>query len=409
MKRILLAMARVVAGLPLNIVYLLASLVPKDRKLWLFSAWNGRRYSDNPKYIYKYLLAHRTDIKAIWITRDKKLHRAMQNESLPVALAFSLAGICYQLRAGAVVFTHSVDWDFAAAFVGSQAKRVQTWHGMPMKKIGFDDTKDRNSRLKAKLNSWLLPFKNERFDLVVSGSAADKAKYQTAFDVDPENISVTGYPRNDEIVRTISRKAAAETKRIIYMPTFRGTVGSEFQLLQASGLDYPRADSILKEIGAELYIKLHPVQVFSKDDLDAINRSANIKAVFNDDDIYEQIGEYDILITDFSGIYFDFLITGKPIIMAPFDLGKYTSMDRELYYSYDEICPDPPCLTWDAVFSRICELVAGDEARTSRYARLQARFHKYRDANSSERVVNEIERLVGLVSDRDARIQATGH
>ena len=56
MKRILISFIRVIVGFPLNLVYIIACLVPKDRDLWLFSAWNGRRFIDNPKYIYKYLL-----------------------------------------------------------------------------------------------------------------------------------------------------------------------------------------------------------------------------------------------------------------------------------------------------------------------------------------------------------------
>lgn len=396
MKRILLALARVGFSLPFNVLYLLACLVPKDRTLWLFSAWNGKRFSDNPKYIYKHLISSNSPIRAVWVTRDRKLHDAMRAQNLPVVYALSIEGIVHQLRAGAVVFTHSVDWDYVSAFVGRQVKRIQTWHGMPIKKIGFDDARDRNARLKARLNNLLMPYKNERFDLVVSGSEADKSKYHTAFDVALEKIRVTGYPRNDEIVKSITQPGLATQKRIIYMPTFRGAVGSEFALLQGSGFDYAKADALMRDIGATLYIKLHPVQVFSQADLDAMARCANVKPLFNDGDIYEQIGNYDILITDYSGIYFDFLITGKPIIMAPFDLEEYVSKDRELYYPYNNICPDPPCFTWNEVFARLRQLSTGEAVDPTRYFRLQKQFHQFLDDRSSERVVNEIKHLVGI-------------
>lgn len=396
MKRILLALTRVSFGLLFNVLYLLACLVPKDRTLWLFSAWNGKRFCDNPKYIYMHLIASDSRIRAVWVTRDRKLRDSMRAQNLPVVYVWSIEGIVHHLRAGAVVFTHSVEWEYFSALVSRQVKRIQTWHGMPIKKIGFDDTRDRNARLKARLNNLLMPYKNERFDLVISGSETDRSKYRTAFDIAQEKICVTGYPRNDQIVKSIAQPFPSMQKSIIYMPTFRGAVGSEFALLQGWGFDYCQADALMKGIGATFYIKLHPVQVFSQADLEAMASCAHVKPLFNEGDIYEQIGNYDILITDYSGIYFDYLITGKPIVMAPFDLEEYISNDRELYYPYNDICPEPPCLTWNAVFARLRQLSAGEAVDPTRYLKLQKQFHQFLDGRSSERVAKEIKHLMGI-------------
>lgn len=379
-----------------NIAFFFACLVPKNRKLWIFSAWNGRKYLDNPKYIYRFLNEHQIDVSVVWVVKDKNLYDEMRQMGLPVAYAYSVRGIACQLRAGIVVFTHSVAWDFISCFIGCGVKRVQTWHGMPIKKIGYDDA--RYSSFRTRLRALLLPYENDRLDLVIAGSEADKSKYCTAFNVHAEKIRITGYPRNDEIVRSIARSSLSgeRGKKVIYMPTLRGAVGSEFRLLEESNFDFETADRMFREIDVDFYIKLHPVQVFSKRDLDAIYQSSQIHAVGNEGDIYEQIGTFDILITDFSGIYFDFLITGKPIIMAPLDLANYLRQDRELYYSYEDLCPDKPCASWNDVLLRLRKLVQTNCSSSETYRQLQQKFHMYLDANSSQRVCVELNKLAGV-------------
>jgi CDP-glycerol glycerophosphotransferase len=132
------------------------------------------------------------------------------------------------------------------------------------------------------------------------------------------------------------------------------------------------------------------VQVFSKEDTEQIAKSSRIKAILNHGDIYEHLHNYDVLITDFSGIFFDFLITGKPIIMAPINMDTYLHEDRELYYNYEAICPDTPCMHWDEVLNKIIDVCKEDYLQSNRYTALQKKFHTYLDAMSSRRVVREL-------------------
>jgi len=376
----------------LNPVYLIASLTPKDENIWLFSAWNGKKFLDSPKYVFKYLLSNNGAICAIWVAKDKTLYNEMVAQGFPVAYAYSLRGLYLQMRAGIVVFTHSVEWDFVASFVGYTTKRVQTWHGIPLKKIGYDNKKDGNQRLKELIRLIILPFTTVRLDLVIAASEVDKAHLQSAFGVTSNKVRVTGYPRNDSLVGKTPNGSHDNNriKRIIYMPTFRGNVGSEFKLLIASGFDFKKVDALLKDLNLELYIKLHPVQVFSKEDTEQIAKSSCIKAILNHGDIYEHLHNYDVLITDFSGIFFDFLITGKPIIMAPINMDTYLHEDRELYYNYEAICPDTPCMHWDEVLNKIIDVCKEDYLQSNRYTALQKKFHTYLDAMSSRRVVREL-------------------
>lgn len=386
---------RKLAGLTLgNIVYAFASLVPRDDKLWLFAAWNGRRYLDNPKYIYEYVTTNYPDVRAVWICKDRALYRALLNTGRTAAYAYSWRGILYQLRGSLVVFTHSVSWDFVPILIGKGVKRAQTWHGIPLKRIGYDDTRV-DLRSQARILRRLFWYEDDRCDLVLAASETEAEKYRTAFNVLPTGVRITGYPRNDQIIRSVARHARLPhgSVHVIYMPTFRGEAGSEFRLFEESGFDFQAADRLCAELGLELHIKLHPVQTFSERDRQRIADSSNLHVIGNVDDIYERLGEFDALITDFSGIFFDFLITGRPIVMAPIGFDDYVANDRELYYHYEDICPAAPCRTWDEVFAQLRDLANSDFSPGERYRALQARFHRYLDAGSAERAAGELRRL----------------
>jgi CDP-glycerol glycerophosphotransferase len=125
-------------------------------------------------------------------------------------------------------------------------------------------------------------------------------------------------------------------------------------------------------------------------DIDAIKKCSNIHAVMNNGDIYEELYKFDVLITDFSGIYFDFLITGKPIIMAPFNLDEYISQDRSLYYDYESICPSAPVRNWQELFCVLADIKNGEITQGEMYAHLRSRFHKNLDSLSSKRAIDAI-------------------
>lgn len=378
----------------LNIIYCISFLTPKKRGLWLFSSWFGKKFLDNPKYIYQELLKNSDGVRPYWLVKDKVLLKKLEALKYPVINAFSVKGFWLQIRAEVVVFTHSVRSEFIPCLVGTQTKKVQTWHGIPIKKIGFDNQISNENE--GKKVRFLLPFLREKYDLVTAVGEEDKKTYHSAFRTPLEKIKITGYPRNDEIFRhsKFSRKSVIGKLKIIYMPTLRGGINDEFNLLSKEYFDFKLIDRQLHTLNANLYIKLHPVQVFSQKDKRLIDLSKNIIALLNnDDDIYESLGKYDVLVTDYSGIFFDFLISGKPIIMAPIDYDDYLKHDRKLYYDYFNISPALPCSNWHEIL-RTIEALTKEKKTSSLYYKIQKRFHKYNDQKSTKRVIEEIKNLV---------------
>ena len=89
------------------------------------------------------------------------------------------------------------------------------------------------------------------------------------------------------------------------------------------------------------------------------------------------------MVTDYSGGYFDFMLSGKPILFAPFDLDKYKQQERDLYYPYEDVTLKPYAYTWPELIDNI---VSVKEAGLPNdyyegYKNLQQHFHEPLAAN----------------------------
>ncbi len=110
-------------------------------------------------------------------------------------------------------------------------------------------------------------------------------------------------------------------------------------------------------------------------------------------DIYTVLNEFDCLITDYSSIYFDFLLTDKPIIFAPFDFKWYISNDRELYFDYKKVTPGPTCSNWKEVIDSIKVIKDNSHKYENELSELKMKFHKYHDKENCKRVFDRISSL----------------
>ncbi len=121
------------------IFFLFSTIIPKNKKIWVFGAWFGMKYADNSKYLYKYVTANHKEIIAVWVCKDKRLVNELRNSHINAYYYCSLLGIWYQCRAGFIFVTHAIYSDLNTYCISPLTKRIQLWHGIPLKKIGYDD------------------------------------------------------------------------------------------------------------------------------------------------------------------------------------------------------------------------------------------------------------------------------
>ena len=118
-------------------LYWLSYLIPKDKNLWVFGAWFGERYADNSKYLFEYVNKYHPEIKAVWLTRNQNTYDLIKKKGYKVYKINSLGGIYYSLRAKVGII--SVGLKDINMYLTGNMQIVQLWHGIPLKKIMFDD------------------------------------------------------------------------------------------------------------------------------------------------------------------------------------------------------------------------------------------------------------------------------
>ena len=374
-------------------LYHIAKIAPKNASVWIFGAIEGNGYADNAKYLFEWINAN-TDIKAVWVTRNKEIYKKLKNLGFKVCKSYSLKAIYYGLIAKVCVTTH-INTTTTMKFLNNpKTLLVQLWHGAPLKKIGSDSTLDGGkAEFKNIFEKFFCPFLTEKYDLVTAISNEDKSKFHSAFNhfcshVTEQNIKITGYARNDILIN----KNPKDSFNVIYMPTFRNYGKDDVKTLFEK-FNPIKFDKILGENNINLIIKVHPFNEPNSDIKSELENCKNIKFA-NQNDANEILCQANILITDYSSCYFDFLLTERPIIFAPFDLGEYKQKYRELYYDYNDITPGPKCETWDEVIEWVVKFKNNSNPYLQERKILKNKFHIYQDANSCERIYNEIIKLI---------------
>ncbi|MBI4349907.1 MAG: CDP-glycerol glycerophosphotransferase family protein [Elusimicrobia bacterium] len=103
-------------------------------------------------------------------------------------------------------------------------------------------------------------------------------------------------------------------------------------------------------------------------------------------ELNELLPDIDVLVTDYSGAYLDYLLLDRPVIFAPFDLERYLEKDRGLYEDYSAATPGVKCRNWSEVFASLDKILAGEELYKAERRLALRKYHSYRDADSSKRV-----------------------
>ena len=356
-------------------------LIPRNKRLWVFGAWFGKEFSDNSKALFDHIRINHPEIKAIWLTHSKEV---CDNVDGAIRIN-SLKGILVSLKAGVVIYSSGIS-DVNRFFING-AFRVQCWHGAPMKKIGMDDN-FHFQPLKNKIIKLLFPFNYQlNQSVVVSTAKIFNDKLSSAFDT--KNIWTTGYPRNDIFFSTHTNPLIQEWNlkyqnpvKIMYLPTFRDH-DKDFNPFKKYKFPIVEFEKYLDVSNSILITNAHFVmnKVFQGN---TFKRIINLKRAFGQE-LNFILKDVDILITDYSGVYFDYLLLKKPIILAPFDLNEYEKNSRQLNFNYETEIVGSKAENWEEILNIL---------KTRNYQKPDwdkvKKFNFYHDGGSSERLTKKI-------------------
>lgn len=316
----------------------LSMLNKRDKNLIVFGSWFGEKFADNSKALFLYALKNGRN--AVWITKNEDVYSKMKDEGYPVEMAYSKKGIAVCSKAGYVVYSTG-QRDVNENCIGG-AVLINLWHGIPLKKIMHDDriSTDR-TKIKARIQDAILkiPYKKE---YIFSTSDRISEIYTSAFKTDINHIIQIGQVRNDcffngQMKKKIYGNNIAYEKLVVYMPTHRNAGKTAIEIDKI--FDLEKLNQYCQKNKCLFMIKKH---FYHKNEVVDLSKYSNIVDYTNlDCDTQELLFNADVLITDYSSCYIDYLLLDKPVIFYCYDYANYLENDRDMYFEYDSVTPGP--------------------------------------------------------------------
>jgi len=367
----------------------LSFIVPKKKGLTIVVGKKNGLLAGNTMYFFLYGVKHGKNVK--FLTRDKSILVNHPELSDHILLYPSYKSIVALLRASFFVVDHS-HWSLFYPiyfFLSIRARRIHLWHGLTFKPVERGLIIGKFANFKARLFRRLI-----RYDAVISTSDFWTENLYKKYFLYKQAVNC-GYPRNDVLFReprdfdlTKVDKAKFEMLKIskekgnkiaIYAPTFRDVDRSD--AFSNKHLDFETLNMFLNKNKIILVLKFHPRNAGSYPDM------SNIINYDKSYDVYPVMSLSDLLITDYSSIYIDYLIIDRPIIFFNYDYELYLKNNRALQSTFLETIPGVVSYTQNDLEKAMYDhLILGQDTHSRQRHELRDISYEYLDGNSSQRI-----------------------
>ncbi|PFP23280.1 CDP-glycerol--glycerophosphate glycerophosphotransferase [Bacillus sp. AFS073361] len=361
----------------------------------LYESRDGKSVTDSPYAIFKYLLHHPEfqHFKHIWsIHHVKELESVIANYKDLKNVIFVKRNSKEYLKWLATSKYLINNSTFQPFFIPKKEQvYINTWHGTPLKRMGFDipgNPAHSQNVVRNFLSADYLLSPNDHTTKMFLNSYKLNGLYNG-------EIIQEGYPRIDltyhtdadrfhSLLTRLGLEIDKNKQTILYAPTWKGTNVSKakndmFQII--SEMTYLR-----QKVGNEynLLIKVHPFLY------NQAKKFTEIKEILVPDfvDTNELLSTVDLLITDYSSIFFDYLVTGKPILFYIWDYDDYQE-ERGMYLSEDEL-PGPTLFTIEEVADAVQDINKISDSYRPVYQAAKNKFTSHDDGKVTARIVQYV-------------------
>lgn len=344
---------------------------------------------DNHYVIFKYLIDNKYNkkYKIIYFTpKSNKIH-GQKYENVKIEYK-TLKGIYHKLSSKYVFYSYGMNrFD---CLISKNQIVFNLWHGSPLKKIGYM----KNNPV----------YKEEKsYTHLLVASDFFRGVMKKAFNCSSKQIFIGGNPRNDllftdkDVLKNLKINRDDFKKIVCFLPTFRNSTSlninkfnSEFPLLNKYNIN--ELNEKLKLNGVLLIIKLHHAQVdieIMKKEYSNIIFIKNIELENNEIELYELLANCDALLTDYSSVFFDFLILDKPIGFVLDDMDEYKNKRGFIVDNPLELMPGEKIYTYEQFIKFIQNLIDCKDGFKSKRAEINDIVNKYKK-NNCKRILDGI-------------------
>lgn len=378
-------MKRAIINLLSNFLFVCFHLFPLRNKV-VASTFKGKKYGDNPQYIFEALHRISPDLGYYWMLSTESISVPIWVNKIPYRR--TIKTIYHICTSKVVVDTHR--------FMPWIKKRkgqlfIETWHGgLGIKKIEADVP----AFLK---NEWLMrevAHTNELADVFISQSDHLSNVYRSAFGY-KGYIWKIGYPKNDilfsgrlEEYKKIRDyyNLTNDCKILLYVPSFRDYFYEKIDVSVYSINYLLLKKSLEKKFGGNWVIltRWHPLFAKELNNI-SYDYSGTINAT-SYPDIQELLKASDAVISDYSSCIFDAALMDIPCFTFATDFEKYKE-DRGVYYEMEDL-PFPYAINNEELNSNI--LTFNEEDYKKKWNEFKIRTGLYETGHASEDIAKKI-------------------
>lgn len=370
---------------------ILSPCIPLQKHTVIFISFHGRGFSDNPRALY---LAMKEDerfknYRLIWALRKGVQVDIPGAKIVPY---FRPSYFYYLARSRYWISNCKLP-----EYIVKKEKQIylQTWHGTPLKRLAHDiivpeGTTFYRSGMSGDAMRKTYDHDVSRYTYMISPNAFCTEVFQSAFQIERERLVETGYPRNDELSQitnveqeTIKQRYQLPTNKsiILYAPTWRdnqyNTSGYTFELKVNFHL-------WKEQLGNDFIVLFKPHYLITNTYIHDEALNGFIYDIDANVDIAQLYKIADVLITDYSSVFFDYAIRKKPIYFYMYDIEEYADELRGFYLDVHKELPGKIYVKEDVMLADIQQHIFDKQVLDS----FNKRFHHMEDGYASKRVLD---------------------
>lgn len=365
---------------------------PFEQPTIVFESFGGRQVSDSPYAIYRLFNELYPGFNFVW-SIDRSLKKFCKQNQIP----FVVRRTSKWVR----TLEKSTYWISNARFPAWVKKPnyvtyIQTWHGTPLKKLGLDiENVSMPGTTTTKYHDNFVKEAN-RWDALISPNDYSTKIFRSAFGFNNQILKV-GYPRNDELINTNPEDITAlkeklgiplDKKVVLYAPTYRD---NQFAEKGKYTFELPFSlDEFKQQFGEDtvLILRMHYLIANA---LDISEYTDFVYDLSSHPDISDLYLVSDMLITDYSSVFFDYAYLKRPILFYPYDYHLYKDELRGFYLDYEKDLPGQIANNEAQLLSGITAcLQHPDMSDNQQFMKFYNRFCAIDDGLSSLKVVNYV-------------------
>lgn len=355
-------------------------IFPIKKNYILFNSFEGRQFSDNPKYLFFNIKEkYGEKYKYIWVLNDKNI----KIDGARIVKFLSFSHIFYLMTCKYIISNLGIE-----PFVPKRHSQIflNTWHGSGAYKSQTLTEKMHKSIYTVNIRD----YRSKNTDYYVSGCKMYSDVMAVSWNADIKKFIPTGTPRNDILL--CSEEKLSEIKKyvlkklnlsnndsyILFAPTFRGSSFREHDATKTD-IDFKKLIEVCNKKFSKNF------KILYREHIGATN-------LINDDfvvdvsaypDMQEIMIASDILITDYSSSMWDFALLKRPGFLYVPDLNDYLK-ERDFYTPIDT-WPFPYATNNEELQSLI--LNYSDEKNIKKIKQHQERLGSFENGDASKKII----------------------